>query len=80
MPKRKALKEDPELKHMTRFLLTGRSTELSDIIDEVRGRITGTRSWGGQPLTHRDDARDTLTDLLKWLEARNAHLTRVLNQ
>lgn len=65
---------------MTRLLMTGRASELTDIIAEVKGRLDGTRNWGARRLNHQDDAREVLSDLLKWLEARDAHLTKVMNE
>jgi hypothetical protein len=71
--KRKSMRDDPEVQQMTRWLKAGRDSERMDVMEELKGRIDGSRGWWAREMG--TEARKHLEDLYRWLEARDARST-----
>lgn len=69
--KRKSMRDDPEVQSMTNLMMAGRHAERQDILEELEGRLNGTRGWWVPGNSSEGVAqREALQDFKRWLENR----------
>lgn len=61
------MQDDPKTQEMLTLLNAGRAAERMDILDELDGRLRGTRGWAGALSL---EERAMLVEFKRWVELR----------